>query len=242
MERFLYIVNNYLIKNLIIMKSVFSIVLVLTSLLGFSQTQVELPTDFIKNELLKDNTNKTNYKGSPYLNETFYYGKVFVDKTKIYQSKLRYNAFSDVFEIQDNVNSITALIKSKNVTVFLNRNLYTLYLYLDNGREKLGYFVNLNPTAKKISLLKKDKKKFIEAKKAISSYSEGKPAKFVLERTYYIKEVNKKPILLQKLSKKSILSVLKENKKAVSNYIKKRKLNLKKEKDVTELFNFYNSL
>lgn len=242
MERFLYIVNNYLIKNLIIMKSVFSIVLVLTSLLGFSQTQVELPIGFIKNEVLKSNINNTNYVGSPYLSETFSYGKVFVDKTKIYQSKLRYNAFSDGFEIQDNVNSITALIKSENVTVFLNKNLYTLYLYLDNTSEKLGYFVNLNPTAKKISFLKKDKKKFIEARKAISSYSEGKPAKFVLEKTYYIKEINKKPVLLQKLSKKTILSVLKGNEKAVSNYIKKNKLNLKREKDIIELFNFYNSL
>ena len=242
MERFLYIVNNYLIKNLIIMKSIFSIVLVLASLLGYSQTQVELPAGFIKNELLKSTINNTNYKGSPYLSEIFSYGKVFVGKTKIYQSKLRYNAFSDVFEIQDNVNSITALLKSENVKVFLNRNLYTLYLYLDNAREKMGYFVNLNPTAKKISLLKKERKKFIEARKAISSYSEPKPAKFVFERTYYIKEINKKPIFLQKLSKKEILVFLNDNKKAVSNYIKKAKLNLKKEKDVTELFNYYNNL
>jgi|FLOH01.1.fsa_nt_gi hypothetical protein len=209
---------------------------------SFAQTTVELPTDFIRNEILKKNKIDGVFKGSPYLNEVFLYGDIIVDNTKVYKNKLRFNAFSDAFEIQSEDNKITGLNKSFNVTVLLYGRLYQLYNYKDKSSEKTGYFQNLNPNGKNVSLLRKDIKKFIEAKKAISSYSENKPAKFVLETRYFIKQNNVSPIVEIKLNSKTILEHLKNHSKLLKVFIKKNKLKLKNENEVVRLFNYYNTL
>ncbi len=211
------------------------------SFLSYCQVTVELPGGYLKNELLKSNISQVNYKGSPYLSEGFSYGKIIVDNDKIFKKNLRFNAYSDVFEIKNN-GRISGLIKSKNVKVLLNGELYQLFSYPDKGIEKDGYFVNLNPKGTKISLLLKNEKEFIEAKKATNSYSDNKPAKFIYKKLYFIKKGNKLPVVEIRLSKKSVLKALKNQKQAILSFIKNNKLKLRNEKDVVKLFNYYNTL
>ncbi len=152
--------------------------------------------------------------------------------------KLRYNAYADVFELQNN-NQINTLIKSSNTKVFLEKKLFEIYEYLDKSSKKEGYFENLNINDEVI-LLKRSRKKFTDVVKSQSGYAEDKPAKFTLEIVYYIKRDKFLPAIEIKLNKKSILKALNDKEKSLKNYIKKHKLKLKKERDVVQLFEYYN--
>jgi len=209
----------------------------LAPLFCFGQ-KVELPVVFVRSSLLNKDVPSVQYKGSPYLNKEFVLGKIIVDNSKSFEMKLRYNAYADVFELQNN-NQINTLIKSSNTKVFLEKKLFEIYEYLDKSSKKEGYFENLNINDEVI-LLKRSRKKFTDVVKSQSGYAEDKPAKFTLEIVYYIKRDKFLPAIEIKLNKKSILKALNDKEKSLKNYIKKHKLKLKKERDVVQLFEYYN--
>jgi hypothetical protein len=105
--------------------------------------------------------------------------------------------------------------------------------------DKLTYFEVLND-GDNMKLLKKDIKKFMEAKAAENSYSSSKPAKFVLESDYYLYDSSS--IREIKLNKKALLVELDDKKSDVTKFIKLNKLKLKSEDEVVKLIAYYNSL
>lgn len=213
--------------------------LVLFQFFSFAQ-KIDLPTEYIRNQSIKSRFSTIQYEGSPYLNEQFVDAEVIVDGKDHFTKKLRYDAYSDVFELQENNNEITGLIKSANVAILMDNNLYELYKYLDDGVEKEGYFINL--TKKKgLKLLKNERKKFIEAVKAESGYDKDKPAKFVYVKNYFLKKEGLAAVEMR-LKKKSILKLLNDKEKLINSYIKKHKLKLKDEKEMIQLIDYYNTL
>ncbi|RKF04619.1 hypothetical protein C8N26_1292 [Tenacibaculum lutimaris] len=72
-----------------------------------------------------------------------------------------------------------------------------------------------------------------------------KPMRFVLKKEYYL--VNNKTSslkILNKLNKKKLLKFIEDNKleNEVLNFIKKKKLSFKKEEEIKQILNYYNSL
>ena len=221
------------------MKIIVFLVLLLP-VIGFSQ-RVDLPIEFYRNSLNESQLPNIQYQGNPYLNEEFVEGVITVNNELSYKKQLRYNAYSDLFELRNDQNQINALLKSTNVTVLIDNSLFELNDYLLNNAIKEGYFEKLNRKGKTI-LLKQFRKKFIDIVKAKSSYQSDSPAKFVLDKSYFIKKNELSPAIKIILKKKSILSVLKDQEILIKEYMSKNKLNLKNEQEVVQLFDYYNSL
>ncbi|HHC79268.1 MAG TPA: hypothetical protein ENK46_05250, partial [Flavobacteriia bacterium] len=73
--------------------------LVLFQFFSFAQ-KIDLPTEYIRNQSIKSRFFTIQYEGSPYLNEQFVDAEVIVGGKDHFTKKLRYDAYSDVFELQ----------------------------------------------------------------------------------------------------------------------------------------------
>lgn len=183
-------------------------------------------------------------KGSPYENEKFELGEIVHtnSKQKIQKLFLRYNVFDDQIEVSktSEVSELHGLLKSEHIYARINNKEYHYKKYKDlNNHTKKGYLIKLRGNAK-ISLYKLLVKKYTKAKIANTSYHKNTPAKFTDQHTYYL-EINEKLSPVSS-SKKKTVSIFPENQKEVKDFIGKENLSLKKEKDLTKLINFYNTL
>jgi hypothetical protein len=199
----------------------------------FSQVQVELPQRYVRDSKLNSTIENVDYKGSPYLYENFVPGTLKINK-EVFNVSIRYNAYQDEFEMKNAKDEIVAVLKKSDVDVQMGNQIYKLLNY----NNKLTYFEILSDGVN-MRLLKKDIKKFMEAKEAENSYSSAKPAKFVLETNYYLQSNNS--ITPVKLNKKSILAQF-DKKAEVTKFIKLNKLRLKTEDDIKKLLIYYNTL
>lgn len=205
-------------------------------MLTFSlQAQVELPVQYVRDSKLKSSVSSTNYEGTPYLVKDFVLGKLTIDNDKVFNVSLRYNAYTDEFEMKDSKQAIVAVLKKSNIVVEI---LSTRYKLFDYGG-KLRYFTVLN-TEGTTQLLKRDIKKFFKAKDAQNGYSSSKPARFVLKSEFFFKKSNS--IRQINLNKKTILAALNEKAAKLKKFIKTNKLKLKNEDEVIKLINYYNSI
>lgn len=202
------------------------------------QGRLQLPMDYVQNSITGKNNVPTNVLGSPYLDEEFLPGTVSIKETDSYQAYMRYNAFHDEIEMQEN-NQAVALMKRDYVTAKIGSDLYKIVKYKEGNTPKQGYVVvkKEGPT----SFYLKNKMTLKEGKEATSSYSKDQPPKFELEQTYFL-AFGEEIATDVKLNKKSILGVFKDNQKALEHYVKEKKLKLKSESEVLALLNYYDSL
>jgi hypothetical protein len=201
---------------------------------------IELPTDYINNTITGGlNTGiPSNVQGSPYANEEFVLGKVFVNDDKPYNGILRYNAYTDGIEMKTEKGIIT-LLKRSYLKARIGAKLYLIESYTVNGAIRKTYFVELSQG--KARLLLKQGKKYVEARSASSSYTKDQPAKFEDERRYYIiTEGN--PAIEIRLKSKEVLQALPDHRKEMQAFVKSNKLKMKTEEEVIQVLNYYNSL
>jgi len=201
---------------------------------------IELPTDYISNTTTGGLSSgiPSNVQGSPYANEEFVIGKVFVNDDKPYNGILRYNAYSDGIEMKTE-NGVITLLKRSYLKARIGGKLYLIESYKVNGTIRKTYFVELSQG--KARLLLKQGKKFVEARSASSSYTKDQPAKFEDERKYYIiTEGN--PGIEVRLKNKEVLQALPDHNKEVQAFVKSNKLKMKNEGDVLQVLTYYNSL
>lgn len=201
-----------------------------------SQLTFDLPTDYVRGQIFSTNsvTGGAEYEGSPYLNDEFKTGRVYLD-TKDYPVLLRYNTYSSVFEVKTSQDSSGELAKTKNMKVKLGNRNFELVKLPDGNNvylEKLAEG-NLNLWANHTS-------RFREAKKNESSYGSDKPAAFISSTEYYSGTPGNFNVL--KLKKKDVLSLMSDQSKEMKDYIKKAGTKFNKESDVIALFRHYNSL
>ncbi|MGB5376822.1 hypothetical protein, partial [Muriicola sp.] len=179
-----------------------------------------------------------NVQGSPYANEEFVIGKVFVNDQAPYSGILRYNAYQDGIEMKTEKGIIT-LLKRDYLRAEIAGKLYLIENYISNGAIRKTYFVEVSKG--KARLLLKQGKKFVEERQATSSYSKDQPAKFEDETSYYI-ITEGKPAIETRLRTKDVLAALPEHNKEVAAFVKKNKLKMKTEEEVMQVLAYYNSL
>lgn len=215
--------------------------IVFTLFIAFSYAQnIELPTDYISSTTTGglNSAIPSNVQGSPYANEEFVIGKVFVNDDKPYNGILRYNAYSDGIEMKTE-NGIITLLKRSYLKARIGGKLYLIESYMVNGAMRKTYFVEMNKGNAR--LLLKQGKKFVEARSASSSYTKDQPAKFENELTYYIiTEGN--PGIEVRLKVKEVVQALPDHKKEVQAFVKNNKLKMKNEGELIQVLNYYNSL
>jgi hypothetical protein len=150
---------------------------------------------------------------------------------------LRYNLYNDQMEFVKN-DQIFYMKKEKGRKVrFTTLNqVYKVYeLYGD-----LEFFL-VKAEGEKASLLVKQEMRFVEPKKAQSNYAVDKKADFKRNKDqWYIAFGDK--VVKAPSKKKEVPAVFGSQSKAIKDYIKKEKLNPKKEADLAKIVNYYNTL
>lgn len=191
-----------------------------------------------------DNSDNT-IEGSVYIQETFMPAKLsLLEGTKIFN--LKYNAYSDEFEIQNEGKKPGALNKNIDnlLIVFVAGNkTYEAKNYIDEkGEAKRGYFVHANDSKSKHKLLIKEAIKFIEKKTSETGYDKARPAKFKrLKDTYFI-SIGDDPAVEFPKKKKDFSKSFPNKHKDIMSFIKKNKIKTSKEDDLVKLINYINTL
>lgn len=215
------------------------IILVLGIEINAQNINVDIATE--RNLMSKNTSAKIEADGSPYINEDF---KII--KIKQYEGQTfigRYNAYNDEMEVKLGDEKIVALDNSSDYTVTFTNSAkkYKTFSYTsENGNFKQGFLVVVRDKDS-VSLLKREQIKFYDKEKAASSYQKDKPATFRREDdTYYLKMGGKIIFLPQK--KKSFLAALPEHSDKLKSFIKKNKINLKKEEDLIQITEYIGTL
>lgn len=130
-------------------------------------------------------------KGSPYTTEDYVPAKISVLKNRVY--RVKYNALMDEIVVMGDNNATYGLDKHgrRDITITLlgSKKSYQVFNYLDDRNfETIGYFIHITPISSNVKLLKKERIKFVNAKKSINSYSQPEPAHYKRENDrYYVK-------------------------------------------------------
>ena len=178
-------------------------------------------------------------EGTPYMNPTYKHGETVINKKNRTKALMRYDAFYDAVELLDENNTPRKLLRRKSIQAVFDGKTYKIFDYAEVGKIREGYFNPLNKGETK--LLFKPKKIFIQAEKPDHGYDTYKPPIYKDVSSYYIVSESS-PAKRINLSKKQILKHLDNNTAQLKKYITTEKLNLKKESDVIQLIDYYNSI
>jgi len=184
-------------------------------------------------------------KGTPYITEDYVPAKISVLKNKIY--RVKYNALMDEIVVLGEDDATYGLDKHGRrditITILGSRKSYQVFNYLDDRDfETIGYFIHVTPLDSNIKLLKKERIKFVDAKKSINSYSQSEPAHYKRENDkYYIKNKDQIAVLLP-ANKKKIAQLFPDIEKAILKFIKAQNINVKKETGLVAIINHINQL
>lgn len=181
-----------------------------------------------------DNELPANLKNDQYFSIDFEKASVNSIKEPAY---LRYNLYKDEMEFLKS-NKIYFLRKSTGSKIdFVNANKSYGVFNLNN---KLQYFRVIKQD--KVSLLVKEKIRFIQAKPAATSYDTDKPAKFDREDDQYYLSFDGKNTIEIPRRKNDFYDLFGKDGSTVKNYMKKNRLRHKSIEDLEKTISFYNTL
>ncbi len=150
---------------------------------------------------------------------------------------LRYNMYNDQMEFVKN-DQIYYMKKEKGRKVRFTtlQTIYKVYeLYGD-----LEFFL-VKAEGDKASLLVKQEMRFVEPKKAQSNYAVDKKADFKRNKDQSFVAIGDKVVKVPS-KKKEVPALFGSQSKAIKDYIKKEKLNPRKDVDLIKIVNYYNTL
>lgn len=222
-------------KNLKIVALVALGIMASNQLQAQNVTQVNLPNVLIQKNLTASGI-PANVEGSPYLNETFNYGKILVDGSESYQALLRYNGYQDQVEIKNVDNSITVLMKSDNIEADFNDTRMAVRNYDYSGTVQSGYFIVVAKVGD-FELLERKKINLRQAQEATSSYATDKPARFEEDFSYYLRHKTQNAQQIRLKAKPLIDALPEEYQEKAKKATKANKWKLKEEKEVISLLN-----
>jgi len=181
-----------------------------------------------------------NAKGSPYEDKNFKIGKIFSDDNESTMAvMMRYNILFDEIEIKNEVEGEVKIVnKDSNIKASMGTDRY---IYLPEDNLPIGGYFKILNFSKPYRIYKKLTTKYVEGEEAETVYSMEKKPSFPLKVTYYLADANNN---LKELpnGKSKILKMLPGKEKELKNYIKTNKLNLKEEKDLAKLIDYFNEI
>lgn len=157
-------------------------------------------------------------------------GVVYSEKKSYSYEKLNYNILSDDIGI----------LKSRDSVLIFNKVIIDSFIVKNKKFKKYhNWFYEVLYQGSKISLLKKYEVQIVEGAFNPIDGTKGK-SRFKMIDDYYIE--NSSGIVKFIPSKKSILGIFEDEIVMVKKFIKQNKLSLKKEKDLIDIFKYYNQL
>ena len=181
---------------------------------------------------------EVDIEGTPYYNEAYRLGQVIFEGEK-HTFFFRFNAYKDRIELKDRTKRLYHLKKNEIIEPVFGERIYQLRNYLEDDVLKLGYFIPLNRG--EAILYFKPRKIFVQAEKPDNGYGEYSPPYYKDVSGYYVQLGNSLPSPI-KLSRRSIMNVLGAKHEDLKEFTNRNQLDLRNEKDVVRLFNFYNRI
>lgn len=179
-----------------------------------------------------------NISGTPYMKQNFAPAKINdFKKTHL----IRFNAAQDEMEVKINGKDISILSKLEKYHVKLVDGTGLEYMnlnYNDNEAIKNGFFIPIKAETGNVKLFRKQIIRFTVGKVAQTSLEQDVPSKFTSQNDRFYIQVNQTTALTEiPFSKKLFLKEF--NKKDVKSFLKKEKLDIKKEEDLIKVIEFY---
>ena len=178
--------------------------------------------------------------GSPYLNDEFIKGSIYtISKTQYSDLPLRYNIYNDEIEFETDDNKVAALDAPEIVEKVTFGDFLMEYIPFEySNKVKKGFFEVL--LKGKASLYSRPEVEFRDAKKP-EPYKEAEPAKFIRkDDRYYLRFGMEAAIPC--VNKKDVIGKFPDHSSDIEAFIKKNKINVKKEDDLKKMVEYYNSL
>lgn len=185
---------------------------------------IEVPSEYITNKLIGNNSKLNNVEGGCILSE-YSYSKIYLDGEE-FDINLRLNTKNSLFEIEGKNEMI---VPNEKMKIYYNNQVFN-YLKLDgndlaviNLFDKNGY-----------RLFKKYFCKYTPPVEAKSSYSNFKPGKFEVVEEYIV--ANNNQFYYFKKTKKDLKNLLNQLFPTRSKSINKNKLRIKNDSELIILF------
>ena len=177
-------------------------------------------------------------QGSAYFDTIYKSGKVIMNGKALAPSMMRYNAYTDEFELDNG----QAVPKEADIKVDLGNSIYQFMNYMDKGSHKKekGYLTPLNEGNTVLFL--KTRKEYLKASIPKTGFDTYEEAKFKNDLGHYLLKKDRTIAEEIKLNKKSILKEIDNGSGDLKKYVSDNNLDLKEEKDVVRLLDYYNSL
>lgn len=187
--------------------------------------------------------------GSPYTTDVALESEVYLkNKTIPKKANLKYNAYTDNFEIIRNGMNYVFISISQVDSIKYNGYIFIHSPYRDIKRglfkrsveKKEGFMARL--VKGPCSIYKVFSIEFKEAQKAKTGYDQSKPARFERKSpTYYIKfQDDVYPREIESIRKNKFLDNFESMEEELRAYLKEKDLNLKNEGDLVKLVRYYN--
>jgi len=183
-------------------------------------------------------------KGTPYVNETWYPGEIFLkSKSKVLVKEMNYNCYDNELVYLDPATKVIRLINRFTVDLFYILNGSDTLLFAPIEPENDGEFLFAQVLYNGGSMVyKRYQKEFIRANYEGGYSADRKYDEFADKSDLYISRQNDEKFYKVKKSKKQILVAFPGTEDEISSYIKAQKLDLKDEEDVIKLLKYYDSL
>jgi hypothetical protein len=177
--------------------------------------------------------------GSPYLNEKFSSGTVYTFNAKFTDVALRLNVYNNYIEFQQNDKMYILDPEPRIKKVTFDNKAFVVLKHDFKGKSELGYLQLLD--SGKVMLLSKKVVLYRESRAPQALESSGTPARYTsAPDIYFYKIENGEAVRIESL--KQVLESLPGHKESVATFIKREKISVKKEPDLTKLIKYYNSL
>ena len=183
--------------------------------------------------------------GSAYADEEFKPGKVYYKEEYLGDFYYRHNAYNSEIELRRThlkEEKQIALIKDPDVSLLdiKGREVRFLTFSAKKNKKKDGY-LTLLVDGNKLKLFHRLAVKYTEAKPAANSMVNATPSRFSHFTEFYFQESGSSKIFLVPLKTGKFLKLFGRENQDLEALIKKQKLDLENEKDITQIFEFLNN-
>lgn len=185
-----------------------------------------------------------NTTGTPFYHDQYVTGSIYLnDELAASNMYLKYNAYRDIFLAVTDLNTpddqAQVVSKAKGMKIIVDNDEFITLPAVNNRFEMQNYQVVVR--GKKVTLLKKISKLFIEGSRATTSLTRDIPSTYSDRSDFYMLSPAGDFTEIPSSSRK-ILALFPEDRKALGTAVKKYRLNLKKEIDLIRFIGYYNRL
>ena len=177
-------------------------------------------------------------EGSPYLNEEFNRGKIFIGNKEPLNVYLRYNVLDEAMEVKVDPQNEDIYTFSSNgkIQYELANGLFSKDMLTVDGEKIYGIFKELY-AGNKIRLLEKSVAKKTEPVVAVSSYDSDKPGRIIIDQRYFVED-NDGMVREVETRNRTLKKVFRS--KEVKKYLKDNRV--RSVEDLQRFVRFYDSL